>query len=123
MLSRSYQSGRQTGIDILGDVPWGTHLCLFYETEQDLIDILDFYNKRNDSSTYSRKLYIKFQKRIKLLSQNPFLGVRTDFETVRVLITDNYQIIYEIFEDFILIIMIWDNRRNPENKMISRRIK
>lgn len=93
------------------------------EAREDLIDILDFYNKRNDSSTYSRKLYIKFQKRIKLLSQNPFLGVRTDFETVRVLITDNYQIIYEIFEDFILIIMIWDNRRNPENKMISRRIK
>ncbi|MBW6479741.1 MAG: type II toxin-antitoxin system RelE/ParE family toxin [Bacteroidales bacterium] len=93
------------------------------EAREDLIDILDFYNKRNVSSTYSRKLYINFQKRIKLLSHNPFLGVRTDFETVRVLITDNYQIIYEIFEDFILIILIWDSRRNPEDKMISRRIK
>jgi len=40
MLSRRQQSGRRTGIDILGDVPWGTHLCLFYETKQDLIDIL-----------------------------------------------------------------------------------
>ena len=24
----------------MGDVPWGTHLCHFYETKQDLIDSL-----------------------------------------------------------------------------------
>ena len=29
-----------TGIDILGKVPWGTHLGLFYETEQDFLDIV-----------------------------------------------------------------------------------
>ncbi len=45
MLSRGQQSGRKTGIDILGDVPWGTHLCLFYETEKDLTDILVPYFK------------------------------------------------------------------------------
>jgi len=45
MLSRRQQSGRRTGIDILGNVPWGTHLCLFYETEKDLIDILVPYFK------------------------------------------------------------------------------
>ncbi len=31
---------RKTGIDIIGDVPWGTHCCLFYEVKQDLLDIL-----------------------------------------------------------------------------------
>ena len=45
MLSRSQQSNRKTGIDILGDVPWGTHLCLFYETEKDLGDIIVPYLK------------------------------------------------------------------------------
>lgn len=45
MLSRGQQSGRKTGVDILGDVPWGTHFCLFYETEEDLIDILVPYFK------------------------------------------------------------------------------
>ena len=30
----------QTGIDILGKIPWGTHLCLFYETKQDFLDIM-----------------------------------------------------------------------------------
>jgi len=30
---------RKSGIDIVGDIPWGTHLCQFYQTKQDLIDI------------------------------------------------------------------------------------
>jgi len=41
----SKQPGRKTGIDILGDVPWGTHSCLFYETKEDLFDILIPYFK------------------------------------------------------------------------------
>ena len=36
---------RKTGIDILGDMPWGTHFCHFYETKQDLLDILIPYFK------------------------------------------------------------------------------
>lgn len=36
---------RKTGIDILGDVPWGTHFCQFYKTKEDLIDILVPYFK------------------------------------------------------------------------------
>jgi PAS domain S-box-containing protein len=31
---------RNTGISIVGDVPWGTHFCSFYDTKQDLLDIL-----------------------------------------------------------------------------------
>jgi PAS domain S-box-containing protein len=36
---------RKTGIDPIGDVPWGTHFCQFYRTKQDLIDILVPYFK------------------------------------------------------------------------------
>jgi len=36
---------RKTGIDIIGDVPWGTHFCQFYQTNEDLIDILAPYFK------------------------------------------------------------------------------
>ena len=31
---------RKTGIDVLGDIPWGTHFCQFYQTREDLTDIL-----------------------------------------------------------------------------------
>jgi PAS domain S-box-containing protein len=31
---------RKTGIDVLGDVPWGAHFCQFYQTGEDLLSIL-----------------------------------------------------------------------------------
>lgn len=36
---------RRTGIDIIGDISWGTHFCQFYRTKKDLIDILVPYFK------------------------------------------------------------------------------
>ena len=27
---------RRTGIRFLGEIPWGTHVCVFYETREDL---------------------------------------------------------------------------------------
>ena len=36
---------RHSGIDIIEDVPWGTHFCQFYQTTEDLIDILVLYFK------------------------------------------------------------------------------
>jgi PAS domain S-box-containing protein len=36
---------RKTAIDIIGDVLWGTHFCQFYETREDLIEILVPYFK------------------------------------------------------------------------------
>jgi len=36
---------RNSGINVIGVVPWGTHFCQFYQTKQDLIDILVPYFK------------------------------------------------------------------------------
>src|ERR1043166_8894449 len=36
---------RDSGINLVGEVPWGTHFCYFYETKQDLLDILVPYFK------------------------------------------------------------------------------
>ena len=30
----------KSGIDIIGDIPWGSHFCSFYQTKQDLLDML-----------------------------------------------------------------------------------
>jgi PAS domain S-box-containing protein len=37
---------RKSGIEILGNVPWGTHFCQFYHTGEELIDILVPYLKQ-----------------------------------------------------------------------------
>ena len=36
---------RKSGISPIGDVPWGTHICQFYRTKKDLLDILIPYFK------------------------------------------------------------------------------
>src|SRR6476661_7694414 len=36
---------RKTGISVIGDLPWGAHFCCFYDTKQDLLDILVPYFK------------------------------------------------------------------------------
>ena len=36
---------RKTGVDVVGDMPWGTHFCLFYETAADLLETLVSYIK------------------------------------------------------------------------------
>ena len=36
---------RMSGIDLIGDLPWGTHLCSFYQTKQDLFNMIIPYFK------------------------------------------------------------------------------
>lgn len=36
---------RNSGIDLIGNVPWGTHFCQFYQTKENLMDILIPYFK------------------------------------------------------------------------------
>src|SRR3984893_5313939 len=53
----SDQSGRTplrpTGIRVMGDMPWGAHICLFYETKEDLLDANAAYIKAGlDSNEY-----------------------------------------------------------------------
>ncbi len=31
---------RKSGIPLVGDLPWGTHFCQFYQTKKDLLDML-----------------------------------------------------------------------------------
>jgi plasmid stabilization system protein ParE len=93
------------------------------EARMDLIDILEYYNKRNKSSLYSKKLNSKISRSAKLIAKNPLIGLQSEIESVRALITGDYQIIYELSDDLILITMIWDCRRDPEDKILDHRIK
>src|SRR5882724_5910731 len=34
------QKLRDTGLKAVGEVPWGSHFCIFYETKKDLLEIV-----------------------------------------------------------------------------------
>lgn len=44
-LHEAEQLSRDMGIDLLGKMPWGTHIFMFYETKKDLIEVLVPYFK------------------------------------------------------------------------------
>jgi plasmid stabilization system protein ParE len=86
----------------------------------DILAVLDFFYKRNGTKTYSRKLNLSLRKAIKLLENNPDIGVHTSIPNVRNLVHGNYNVFYEIKTDVIEIITIWDSRQNPEDLELSK---
>ncbi len=85
-------------------------------------NILDYWRKRNQSDTYSKKLNRSFKEAIQLIQEYPQIGKKTNLEGVRIKIIKDYFIIYEIEDSAIHILTIWDSRQEPEklDKIISK---
>ncbi len=77
--------------------------------------ILEFWIKQNKSKTYSRKLSKQFRARAAYLSKNNYLGKPTDFKDVRVTFVSHFSLFYKITDVEIIVVGLWDNRRNPED--------
>jgi two-component system, sensor histidine kinase PdtaS len=64
---------RKSGIDVLGDVPWGTHICQFYFTKEELTDIIKPYLKagleNNEYCVLVLSQPLKFEDAIEVLSR------------------------------------------------------
>ena len=84
-----------------------------------LYSILEFYAGRNKTKIYSAKLYARFNKEIKLLAKHPNLGIKTEIESVRGLIVDEYIIYYEQQDNSIIIHTIWDSRQDPDTLIVK----
>jgi len=84
-----------------------------------LYEILEYYAQRNKSKVYSAKIYNKLNFEIKLLINQPNLGIKTEIEQVRGLIVGNYIIFYEDTIDNIIVHTLWDSRQNPEDLKIK----
>ena len=84
-----------------------------------LTQILEFYNERNQSKTYSARLYKEIQKSIKLLLRQPSLGLKTSEKSIRALIIGDYIVFYEYSKKDIIIHTLWDCRQDPEELIIK----
>jgi toxin YoeB len=80
-------------------------------------EILEYWIARNGSKTYSRKLSLLFRRKIDLLGTQHYLGKPTDFPGVRATLVEYFTIFYKVkvTEEDIIIVGIWDNRRNPDD--------
>jgi len=80
--------------------------------------VFEYWNERNKSTEYSKKLNAKITERISLLKSQPKLGKKSNFEDVRILSLRHYSILYKFDEPKIIIAGFWDNRQNP-NKLLE----
>jgi len=74
--------------------------------------IFDYWNKRNKSTTYSRKLNLSIRERTELLKTHPEMGKRTDFKDTIVISMGHYSIFYKVDKPKIIITGFWDNRQD-----------
>lgn len=84
-----------------------------------LFEILEFYEQRNNSKTFSIKLYQRFKKELSLLSKHSDIGIKTEIESVRGLIVGDFILFYEPDKEKIMVHTIWDCRQNPDDLTIK----
>jgi plasmid stabilization system protein ParE len=82
---------------------------------KDKRDILEYWFKRNGNKNYSRKLAFEFRETFNYIAKQNYLGRATDEKNIRVTVCRYYQIFYEITQENIEILSVWDSRRNPDN--------
>lgn len=83
------------------------------------LEILDFYYRRNQSKSYSLKIYREIKKSIGLLKKQPRLGLKTDDASVRALIVGDFIVFYEYTNTEIIVHTIWDCNQNPNDLRIK----
>ena len=86
----------------------------------DLVNILEFYYKRNGTKTYSIKLNAAIRSSVRLLEKHPEIGVKADVKNMRNLIQGDFGIFYEIKSETIEIITIWDSRQDPDKLVLKK---
>ncbi|HHH54800.1 MAG TPA: type II toxin-antitoxin system RelE/ParE family toxin [Bacteroidetes bacterium] len=80
--------------------------------QEDRKSIFSYWNKRNKSKNYSKKLNSLFNQSIKLLSIYPQIGRTTNKENIRIKVVRDYLIIYEFTDRELIILSIFDTRQN-----------
>lgn len=77
-------------------------------------EILMYWFNRTQSKTYSKKLNKLFSERIELLSKHPEIGRLASDGIARITIIRDYLIFYDFTKTELIILSIWDTRRDEE---------
>ena len=77
--------------------------------------IFEYWNNRNKSRKYSNKLNFLFTEAIIQVSLLHEIGKPTDLRNIRLKIVSHFEIVYDLFDNKIIVLDIWDTRQNPDN--------
>lgn len=80
--------------------------------------IFEYWNKRNKSNSYAKKLNMAIRDKIELLKHQPEIGKNTNFKNNRAISMGDYSILYKIAQNKVFITSIWDNRQDPKKLLL-----
>lgn len=83
--------------------------------------ILTYFDERNGSNAYSRKLIGVIHSQIQMSAIFPEIGRMTDFPGVRILFVERYGIEYQIRENVILVVDIYSCQTNPDDRLFNKK--
>ncbi len=83
------------------------------QAKNNRIQILEYWIEHNKSKEYSKKLNVLFKEAVMFISEFPTIGKLTDDKFARIKIVRDFWIVYEIYENMIFILAIFDSRQNP----------
>ncbi|MBA4304955.1 MAG: plasmid stabilization system [Sphingobacteriaceae bacterium] len=87
--------------------------------EDQLYQILGYYEQRNGHADYSLKLLEEVEKRIENLLFHQEMGRLTSNKTTRVILLKQFAIFYEPTNDCIHIVSFWDLRQDPAKNKVK----
>ncbi len=76
--------------------------------------VLEYWNKRNGSPIYSKKLIRTINSRLKGIQNNPGLYKESGLFDNRESAMGHFSIYYKIITNQIIVTSFWDNRQDPK---------
>jgi plasmid stabilization system protein ParE len=80
--------------------------------------IFEYWNERNGSTLYSKKLNAKIKEGLQNVRSNPKIGKTSILEHFRMISLGHYSIIYKITQNTVYVMAFWDNRQDPKKLLI-----
>lgn len=78
-------------------------------------NIFEYWNSRNKSKLYSKKLNKLFREGLQVVIRLPEFGQPTTEENIKFIIVSHFELFYKITPFRITVLEIWDTRQNPQD--------
>jgi toxin YoeB len=79
-----------------------------------------YYIRITGNNAFATRLVRKIEQTVARIADFPLMGTVTDYANVRAFSEGHNKIIYEIRENEIVILMIWDTRQNPDDLQLEK---
>ena len=79
------------------------------------LDAIVFYLEKNWSKAVAKKFLLRFYEKTDTIASNPALGRKSSrYSSIRKILITKHNILYfEVFDDYIHLLQIFDTRQNP----------